>query len=393
MFVGIAGLDANIRYRQASAALRIPAGGNSDRLGDRAAQTAYKRGVWFADFTYLVTPYRAKGNGYVLGDALTWRAGRQEAFSRAKRLLPLFIDSAAYRRVLTGTAPQWAHHGEDVYPAAIELLDPDGYAAFDDPTSRAKTLEALQWLTAAFPQDRHNGRLWPVFSARWTWRDDAPLSFSRLPGWASKNLASFIPLNRTQRQYKESTLDGWARQAIANALLTAADPDLKMMADTFGQVMIGGLVRGPAHRLARHLYAAVLCELYPGVKFWLLGQANYATVNGLGMMGLLDRVYTDGSWWIKDAASEQFAIVEGGLITMIALQTSLRRGERKRKKARETFFTTGELMAANLRSLLSAYEGLWNWPPPEPLPLDLLDAAQKAEMKNRLHAAQLELGL
>jgi len=117
-------------------------------------------------------------------------------------------------------------------------------------------------------------------------------------------------------------------------------------------------------------------------------------VNGLGMMGLLDRVYTDGSWWIKDATAERFAIVEDGLITMLSLETKRRRGERRvKRKRRESFFTLIEMMAANLRSLLAAYEGLWTWPPPEPLPVDLLDADQAQELKGRFQAAQLELGL
>jgi hypothetical protein len=50
-------------------------------------------------------------------------------------------------------------------------------------------------------------------------------------------------------------------------------------------------------------------------------------------------------------------------------------------------------MAANLRSLLAAYQGLWVWPPPEPLPLDLLDVEQARELRRRYQVAQLELGL
>jgi hypothetical protein len=49
-------------------------------------------------------------------------------------------------------------------------------------------------------------------------------------------------------------------------------------------------------------------------------------------------------------------------------------------------------MAGNLRSLLSAYQGLWTWPPPEPLPLDLFDLDQATELRQRLQMAQLELG-
>jgi hypothetical protein len=116
----------------------------------------------------------------------------------------------------------------------------------------------------------------------------------------------------------------------------------------------------------------------------MLGQANFATINGLGMLGLLNQVWTDGTWWIKDATAERFAIVEDGLITMLSLESNHRM---------QSFFTLIEMMAANLRSLLAAYEGLWSWPPPEPLPIDLLDVDQALELKVRLQAAQLELGL
>jgi hypothetical protein len=357
---------------------------DSNRMGDRAARDGWKRGVWFADFTYVCTPYEATGNGgYAHNGALVWRNGREAVFGRQGRDLPLFIDSCGYRRAITGTAPAWARPF-DVYPAAIELLDPDGYAAWDDPHDRGRTLDALRELMALFPNDVANRRMWPVFSLRWTWDDDAHLDFARLPGWAGKSLAYLIPLNRTQRQFNESTRERWARQAIANALVMAQDPDFRQMIDTFGRVMIGGMVGSKCPRMARHLFAATLCSLFPGVHFWLLGQANFAVTNGLGMLGLLDQVWLDGSWWIKDATAERFAIVEDGLITMLSLESNHRM---------QSFFTLIEMMAANLRSLLAAYEGMWSWPPPEPLPVDLLDVDQAIELKTRLQAAQMELGL
>lgn len=363
----------------------------SDRLGDRAARDAWRRGVWFADFTYIATPYQPEGEngGYVNTGQMGWRNGRASTFGRHSRALPLFIDSCGYRRELTGTAPQWAMDF-DTYPAAIELLDPDGYAAWDYPTDRARSLEALAELKRIFPDD---GRLWPVFSIRWTWDDNAHLDFGRLPGWASRNLATLIPQTRTQKQFKESTRETWARQAIANALILAADPDFLRMVNEHGKVMIGGMVGCACNRSARHLFTAVLCELFPDVQFWLLGQANFATINGLGMLGLLDRVWTDGTWWIKDSLCERFAFVENGLITMHSFMSETRRDDGRRLKRRETFFTLTEMMAANLRSLLAAYEGLWSWPPPEPLPSDLLDVTQAVELKRRYQAAQLELGL
>ena len=108
---------------------------------------------------------------------------------------------------------------------------------------------------------------------------------------------------------------------------------------------------------------------------------------GLGMMGLLDRVSTDGTWYILDATAERFSYIEDGLITMLSLS---KKGEPYR---RQSFFTTVEMIAANLRSLLAAYAGEWSWPKPEPLPINLIDEAERVELKKRLQITQLELGL
>lgn len=358
----------------------------SNRLGDRAAREAWKHGVWFADFTYVATPYEETENGgYVLRSdgGIGWRNGRETVFSKPCRELPFFVDSCAYRREITGAAPQWAK-SFSIYPQVIELLEPDGYASWDYPDNRARSMQTMHELMSLFPDDVINGRLWPVFSIRWSWRSKAHLNFGRLPGWASRELASLVPLNRTQRPFKDETREKWARQALANALVMADDPDFLYLVNTFGRVMIGGMVGGPCPRMARHVFAAALCTLFPCVQFWLLGQANFAVVNGLGALGLLDQVWTDGTWWIKDATAERFAIVEDGLITMLSLESNYRK---------QSFFTLIEMMAANLRSLLAAYEGLWAWPPPEPIPSDLLDVDNVKELKARMQAAQLEMGL
>jgi hypothetical protein len=162
----------------------------------------------------------------------------------------------------------------------------------------------------------------------------------------------------------------------------AQDPDFKWMVNTFGRVMIGGMVGSQCPREARHLFAATLAYLYPEVRFWLLGQANFAVINGLGTLGLLDRISTDGTWWIWEAAKDTCAVVEDGLITLYSFEG-----------VAQTFFTMVELMAANLRSLLSAYQGLWTWPLPEPIPVDFADISQVKELKKRYKAAQMELGL
>lgn len=392
--VGIAGLDrpgfvdlattASLRHRDGHLTAVTE---DSNRLGDRAARDAWRKGVWFADYTYIVSPYTTDGEWGVMG----WRNGRAQVFGRSIRTLPLLLDSCGYRREITATAPKWAME-LDTYSAAIELADPDGYASWDYPTDRVRSMAAMRELMCRYPQDVTNGRLWPVFSIRWSWDDRAHLSFAKLPGWVGRDLAALIPMNRTQKQFAPTTRETWVRQAIANALLLASDKDFRWMVDTFGQVMIGGMVRCDCPRLARHIFVAVLCELFPTCKFWLLGQANFAVVNGLGMLGLLNRVWTDGTWWIKDATCERFAYVEDGLITMHSFENQEHKAG-KRTQRRSTFFTLVEMMSANLRSLLAAYEGLWSWPPPEPLPVDLLDIDQVKELKRRYVQAAMELGL
>ena len=50
-----------------------------------------------------------------------------------------------------------------------------------------------------------------------------------------------------------------------------------------------------------------------------------------------------------------------------------------------------ELMAANLRSLLSAYAGLWSFPAPAVVPTDLRDSDVRLELRRRLAPVQLDL--
>jgi hypothetical protein len=48
-------------------------------------------------------------------------------------------------------------------------------------------------------------------------------------------------------------------------------------------------------------------------------------------------------------------------------------------------------MASNLRSLLSAYAGLWTFPAPAQVPTNLDDGEVCLELRRRLHPAQLDL--
>ena len=110
-------------------------------------------------------------------------------------------------------------------------------------------------------------------------------------------------------------------------------------------------------------------------------QASATFVNGLGQLGLLDRISTDGSWWIHHARTEQFAILQDGLLKSLRLTHT----------GAQSFFTLAELMAANLRSLLSAYASLWTFPAPAEVPTDLADPEVRLELRRRLGPVQLEL--
>ena len=393
--IGVAGLDEMQRIGKAIDGLglnRSIDGGNgtieaegingSQRLGDRARSQAYKGGLFFADYGYAV---KTTANG------IAWREGREAVFGKSTRKIPFMLDSSGFRREISHTAPKWAYEFNN-YLAAIELTNPDGFAAWDYPTDRARTIQFLSQLSAIFPDDP---RVWPIFSIRWTWDDSAHQAFNQTPKWAGKNLAYLIPTNRTQRLYSEGSRELWVRQAIANAIIVANDPDFRMMVERFGQVMLGGMVAGPCPRMARHVFLSTICQIYPDVRIWGLGQANYATVNGLGQLGMLDRVWTDSSWWIRDAIAERIAFVEKGLITMISLESKSSEKERGASK-RESFFSLSELMAANLRSLLAAYAGMIQWPQmdwPADLPLSPLPIDRAKELKRHYQAAQLELGL
>src|SRR5207302_599264 len=104
-------------------------------------------------------------------------------------------------------------------------------------------------------------------------------------------------------------------------------------------------------------------------------------INCLGQLALLDRVSTDGCWWIHQARTEQFAVVQDGVLKSLRLTHT----------GANSFFTLLELMAANLRSLLSAYAGLWTFPTPAEVPTDLRDSDVRLELRRRLAPAQLDL--
>lgn len=370
--VGVAGANTAQIIGAATAA----AGGHADLahtgLGDRTQLHGWRRASWLADYTYLVTPYQDSR----LTDAMHWRPAYANTFSRPARRIPVLLDSTGFRRCLTGTAPRWAD-SFDRYVQAIQLIDPDGYAAWDDPRDRGLSLAMLERLRSVYPND---DRLWPIWSVRWSWDARPPYRLSDLPRWASTRLSTLVP--RTRTHTLPADLEDMARLAILNAVVVARDPAFQAMAVRHGKVMIGGLVKGPCNRFVRHLFVKALRALVPA-HYWLLGQASAYVANGLAYTGELDHVSVDGSWWVQDALCHNIAYVHDGLINVTSLGGP----------GRESFFTTRERMAALLRSLLSLWAGLVKWPAAPELPVDFADLAQLRELQGSYRGAQLELGL
>jgi hypothetical protein len=302
---------------------------NGTRLGDRAAKACWAHACYLLDYTYVTCPDRASRS-------LRYRSGFASLCAPETRPLPVYLDSAAYREAAR-TAPAWSSYTR--YCQAIELIRPDGAMARDVLGNQDASRAGYERLC----RDGYGDVVIPVWQAR--------------PAWDP------------------------SRDAASNGRLASQDPTLHAYADRAPVVAIGGLVHGPCPRAARHLYLAELVRAFPDTHFWALGQASAMVVNGLGQLGLLDHVSTDGSWWIHHARTEQFAVVQDGLLKSLRLTHT----------GASSFFTLLELMAANLRSLLSAYAGLWTFPAPARVPTDLRDPDIRFELRRRLMPVQLEL--
>lgn len=373
--VGVAGNLGKVHH-QAVTLLAPEESEGQNNLGDRTQIHGWKKGVFFADYTYLVSPYARMSDGSLDPLGMHWRDGRADVFARGKRSLPLLLDSTGFRRVLTGTAPKWADAFAR-YPQAIDLIDPDGYAAWDNPLDKGESLRYLELLRSIYPGDP---RLWPIYSIRWSWDDRPPYRLHDLPRWASTRLLDLVPRTPTHARQFPSDLEEQARVAVLNAVIVARDPVFQEMVDRHGQVMIAGMVKGPCHRFVRHLFVKALYALIPA-HYWLLGQASSYVTNGLAYTGLIDHISMDGSWWVQDALCHKVAYVHDGLINVADLGGP----------GRESFFTTRERMAALLRSLLSMYAHLIEWPSAPALPIDFRDLEQLVTLRGSYQHAQMEL--
>ena len=195
----------------------------------------------------------------------------------------------------------------------------------------------------------------------------------------------------SRRGYERMCADGYGDVAIpvwqlmpcwvgglsveANALLAARDPVLRFYCDRAPLVAIGGLNQSPCRRGERHRYLAgplprlsrhpVLGTRSGESRSWSTGSAAPGCSTACGWTA---------SWWIHDARAEVLAVLEDGLIKTIRLT---RTGAR-------SFFPLLDLMSCNLRSLLSAYAGLWTFPGPARVPTDLEDLDARLELRRRL---------
>lgn len=269
-------------------------------LGDRVQQTAWSRAVYLSDWTYLVCTNPG-------GLGLRWRLGFEEMFAPENRALPVGFDSAAFR-ISTGSAPRWADLMN--YCQAIDLVRPDFWMNMDVIGSQEASLLNYERMVAL----GYGGGLIPVWQIGPTY-------------------------DRSLSPYE-------------NGRRAAHDPIMRHYMARHKMIAIGGMVKGPCPRDGRHWFFKGLCDEDQDHDWWGLGQASHVVINGLGQLGLLDRVSTDGSWWIHHARTESIAVQQGGLLKSIKLAYT----------GMQSFFTMGEMMLCNLRSALGGYAGAWTFP-------------------------------
>lgn len=302
------------------------------RLGDQAA--ASRKAVFLTDYQYISCPDHGR---------MRWRLAFKDLLPPGARARPLYLDSGAFR-IFAETAEPWASYAN--YCKAIDALEPQGAMAYDVVGDQAASFANWKRMRS----DGYGDVVFPVWQIR--------------------------------QAYDPS------RTPEANARAAAADPVLKAYAAAGQLVGLGGMAKvqskkvsspSPVPRQHRGAYLATLCQEIPGVHFWALGQASPTVINDLAHRGVLDRVWTDSSWWIKSAMAERVAILDHGRLTEIRFDDPARARQ-------HTFLTLVENMAVNLRGLLAAYEGLLAYPGPSKVPSDPNDPTHRAELRRRLKA-------
>lgn len=293
-----------------------------------------------------------------------WREGFRDLFGPENRIMPLALDNAAYprwvyqQRKAQGRPydlPEWAMR-EEAFWAACELTQPDLIFGWDEIGDVQASVEGYKRFRSVY-----GDRVIPVWQAPAMWD---PTKDLRIPG--------------------SQSLKPDERAVIANANWAARhDPVLRWMCEQAKIVGIGGMVRGPLPPGVRHLYIAELARCFPDNQFWALGMARDTVVNGLGQLGLLDRIWLDGSWWIHNARNDRLPYVEDGLIRNLDLGAKSAEARKRGAKGMSaySFATLSELMVMHLRCLKAGYQGQIQFPKPLPLPIDPRDLDQMKEIK------------
>ena len=185
------------------------------RFGDQAASLCWSRASYLLDYTYLTCPNRSTGS-------LRYRSGFRDMCALGSRMLPLYLDSGAYRESVK-TAPTWSSYTR--YCQAIDLIQPDGAMARDVLNDQEQSLEGYRRLCS----DGYERTVIPVWQVR--------------PAW-------------------NPTCD-----AVTNGRIASRDTTLRMYAERSPLVAIGGLVHGPCPRETRHVYLAELARGFPDTRF------------------------------------------------------------------------------------------------------------------------------
>jgi hypothetical protein len=347
--LAIAGnLGSTLRPHLQTLTAPAPAMGHNS-LGDRASREAWRHAVYLLDYTFISCPDRTTGG-------MRLRAGPGAAATEGR--FPLYLDSAAYRE-FTGRAPSWSSYA--AYCQAIDLVRPTGAMAKDVVGDQRASRDGYRRMCA----DGYRDVTIPVFQLR------ESFGWHPFPGGKPK---------KGDPRWG-AYLDDACQQAVANGVVVAQDPVLREYVEKTPLVAIGGMAQCPCPPEARYLYLAELCKAFPGTQFWALAQASAPVVNGLGRLGLLDRVWLDGTWWLHHAATEQLAVLEDGEIRSIKLA----------RTGAQSFFPLVHRMAANLVSLLSAYAGLWTFPGPPEVPTAMDDEDARLELRRRTDLVQLDM--
>ena len=274
--LGIAGDNSRGTTAGVAAALRPPPRSRGT-LGDQARPRAAEVARHFATWTDLVKP--APGGG------VTWCVGAAERFALPHRRIALGVDSGGYSRLdprrnvstlVARCRTLSGSHCPDPAPAVCRLGLSGGPGSEPGRPGRPGSRLAQA--------DIPNGRLWPVWSVSWAapaelrWNGD--WGRTRPPIWDRADLAGLVPPTRTDRRWAPATLTAWARQALALAAATAADPTFRALVARYGRVMIGGLCgSGLVRRPVRALFFAALLAFFPDLHLWGLGQASHVVIN------------------------------------------------------------------------------------------------------------------